>query len=75
MLWQLTQQAPALTLMAVSRARLTFSVQTLEPSPNFVLLAKAMASLGVLNVNTVKTGPKIWREMEGEGGRGGQGGE
>ena len=51
-------------LMAVSRARFTFSVHTLAARPNFVLLAKAMASLGVRNVRTVRTGPNICSEKK-----------
>ena len=50
---------PALREIAVSRPRLIFSVQTLAPNPYLVLLARAMASLGVRKVMTAKTGPNI----------------
>ncbi len=50
---------PALREMAVSKARLIFSVQRLAPNPYLVLLAIAIASLAVRKVNTVKTGPNI----------------
>ena len=58
-LWALTQQTPALMLRAASSARAEFSVHTLAARPNLVLLARARASLGVLNVRTVNTGPNI----------------
>ena len=44
---------------AASSPRAEFSVQTLAASPNLVLLARAIASLGVLKVSTVSTGPNI----------------
>ena len=50
--------------MADSRAKFIFSVQTLEAKPNLVLLARAIASLGVRNVNTVSTGPNILSEQD-----------
>ena len=50
---------PAFTFGAISKAKLIFSDQILAASPYGVLLAMDTASLGVLNVIVVKTGPNI----------------
>ena len=50
---------PAFTFGAISKAKLIFSDQILAASPYGVLIAMDTASLGVLNVIVVKTGPNI----------------
>ena len=53
------QMTPAFTFGAISKAKLIFSDQILAASPYGVLFAMDTASLGVLNVIVVKTGPNI----------------
>ena len=57
----LTQIAPAFISNATSKARETFSVQTLPARPYLVLLAKDTASLAVRNGRATRTGPNIYR--------------